>query len=95
MYSQSMRAITTRHSREADSKFLIQLTLDDQDCEDAWEFCGAIERLGAVETTRGFAFPTDSHREMALEMLGEWYGMQYFEKVDGLGNCPGASGVHH
>lgn len=63
---------------ELNGDFVIQIRLDEQEREDAWELCREIERLGGVETGCGFAFSTSSHREMALEILRERCGSKYF-----------------
>jgi len=73
---------TVRRPRQVEPKYLIRLTLPEADWDDAWELCRGIEQCGGHRTEEGFWFCSAEERTLALEILQDRFGGQYFESYD-------------
>jgi hypothetical protein len=73
---------TVRRSRRVEPKYLIRLTLPEADWDDAWELCRGIEQCGGHRTEEGFWFCSAEERTLALEILQDRFGREYFVLCD-------------
>jgi hypothetical protein len=82
---------TVRSSRQVEPEFLICLNLPESDWDDAWELCRGIEQCGGHRTEEGFWFCSAEERTLALEILQDRFGRQYFVLCD----APAGSDAAH
>ena len=71
----------TSTTQRIDPRFFVRVTISEGDPVDSRDVRHAIESLGGVPEGGCFAFPTLQARAIAMDVLGDKFGMRYVRCV--------------